>query len=543
MVLCAVVGCSNRSGRNKKGHKKDGKKVSFFRIPAIIKHTDNRDLKLSTKRRDGYLAAISRDDLTTEMLDNSDYRVCSDHFVDREPAKLYDFTNPNWLPTLNLGHTKQKSNSDYRRHERAKRRGDEQRVREEEECLFTQQVEVVGITELDIITNEIVLEIIRETAEEEAITESSIVKVADCLIFDCVEFCLSDVIKETMEFEITRRSEGKCKCASEIKALNEELRICRSTIDCLSMKLKEQLPPFCEESLKDDSVVLFHTGLPNFKVLKAIFDHVLQTLPNEGVSKLTPFQEFMCTMLKLRLNTPLQGLAYQFGICKATVSRIILKWLTQLDIRLQDLIIWPDRESLRKTMPMCFQESFGKKVAVIIDCFEIFLDRPSNLQARAYTWSNYKHKNTCKVLIGIVPQGTVAFVSEAWGGRSSDKYITEHCGILKKLLPGDVILADRGFDIAESVGTMQARLHIPAFTKGKSQLSALEVEETRSIANVRIHVERVIGLVRQKYSILQCTLPIQYVIKRAGEDTPLIDRMIRVCCALTNVCDSVVSFD
>ena len=37
------------------------------------------------------------------MLENSDYRVCSDHFVDGEPAKLYDFTNPNWLPTLNLG--------------------------------------------------------------------------------------------------------------------------------------------------------------------------------------------------------------------------------------------------------------------------------------------------------------------------------------------------------------------------------------------------------------------------------------------------------
>ena len=80
------------------------------------------------------------------------------------------------------------------------------------------------------------------------------------------------------------------------------------------------------------------------------------------------------------------------------------------------------------------------------------------------------------MLIGIVPQGTIAFVSEAWGGRASDKYITKNCGILKKLLPADVILADRGFDIADSVGTLQARLHIPAFTKGKSQLSALEVE-------------------------------------------------------------------
>ena len=147
------------------------------------------------------------------------------------------------------------------------------------------------------------------------------------------------------------------------------------------------------------------------------------------------------------------------------------------------------------------------------------------------------------MLIGIVPQGTVAFVSEAWGAQASDKHITENCGILKKLLPGDIILADRGFNIAESMGTMQAKLHIPAFTKGKSQLSALEVEQTRSITNVKIHIERVIGLVRQQYTILQSTLPIHFMIKRAGEDIPVMDRIIHVCCALTNVCDSAVSFD
>lgn len=40
-------------------------------------------------------------------------------------------------------------------------------------------------------------------------------------------------------------------------------------------------------------------------------------------------------------------------------------------------------------------------------------------------------------------------------------------------------------------------------------------------AIVRIHVERVIGNVRQKYSILQSTLPIDFVTKRVGEDYPL----------------------
>ena len=68
----------------------------------------------------------------------------------------------------------------------------------------------------------------------------------------------------------------------------------------------------------------------------------------------------------------------------------------------------------------------------------------------------------------------------------SDKYLTENCGVLNKLLPGDIVLADRGFDIADSVSAFQARLHIPAFIRGKDQLSAAEVEETRSLANVRI---------------------------------------------------------
>ena len=86
---------------------------------------------------------------------------------------------------------------------------------------------------------------------------------------------------------------------------------------------------------------------------------------------------------------------------------------------------------------------------------------------------------------------------------------------------------------------MQASLSIPAFTKGKSQLSAMEIEETRTIANVRIHIERVIGNVRQKYTILKNTLP----ITSSNGDTPLIDSVVRVTCALTNLCNSVVPFE
>lgn len=114
--------------------------------------------------------------------------------------------------------------------------------------------------------------------------------------------------------------------------------------------------------------------------------------------------------------------------------------------------------------------------------------------------------------------------------------------MLENLLPGDVILTERGFDIAESVALFCARIKIPAFTKGKKQLSGFEVEQTRRIANVRIHIERVIGNIRKKYGILSATQPIDFAVARDGDKITL-DKIVAVSCALTNLCDSVVPFE
>ena len=63
----------------------------------------------------------------------------------------------------------------------------------------------------------------------------------------------------------------------------------------------------------------------------------------------------------------------------------------------------------------------------------------------------------------------------------------------------DVIMADRGFNIAKTLGTLVVKLEIPSFTKGQDQMRAEDVKDTRVIANVRIHVEQVIGNLRKKY--------------------------------------------
>lgn len=67
-------------------------------------------------------------------------------------------------------------------------------------------------------------------------------------------------------------------------------------------------------------------------------------------------------------------------------------------------------------------------------------------------------------------------------------------------------------------------------------------KKTRGIANVRIHVERVIGLLRRKYTILEGTLPTDFLNSANGE-VPMIDRILRVCVALVNLCPPIIPFD
>ena len=78
-------------------------------------------------------------------------------------------------------------------------------------------------------------------------------------------------------------------------------------------------------------------------------------------------------------------------------------------------------------------------------------------------------------------------------------------------MPGDVIVADRGFTCDEYAHMKFAEVMIPPFTKGKKQLEKVQLDWSRELSVVRIHVARVIGVLKQKYTILQSRLPISFI--------------------------------
>ena len=77
-----------------------------------------------------------------------------------------------------------------------------------------------------------------------------------------------------------------------------------------------------------------------------------------------------------------------------------------------------------------------------------------------------------------------------------------------------------------------ATLDIPAFTRGCDQLAPGDIEATRNLANVRIHVERIIGAVRQRYQILSATgvLKKEIISKKTNGGT-VLDSVVCLLCS------------
>ncbi|XP_017301217.2 uncharacterized protein LOC103513223 isoform X3 [Diaphorina citri] len=205
----------------------------------------------------------------------------------------------------------------------------------------------------------------------------------------------------------------------------------------------------------------------------------------------------LIVLRKVRLNEPFHVLADIFATSTSVVARLFNHAVPKISSLLKTLIFWPSSDKIKRNLPLQFQANFSN-VESIIDCFEIEIEKPMNPSLQASTWSDYKSCNTLKYLISITPSGMINFISQGYGGRASDMKIVEDSGYLDKLSPGVVVLADRGFKNLDSIlRARQCFLKRPPSVSAGTKMSKTDVKETKKIASLRVHVERVIKRVRE----------------------------------------------
>ncbi len=242
--------------------------------------------------------------------------------------------------------------------------------------------------------------------------------------------------------------------------------------------------------------------------------------------KLEPKNQFFLMLVKLRLNLKVKDLGFRFGISTSSVSRYITTWICFLYHHCKELDWSPSVEQVMATLPHSFRNKYPKTYA-IIDGSEIFIQTPSDLHMQSSTWSQYKHHNTAKFLVACTPNGAISYISPVFVGSISDVELTSTSGFLTTLKdkPGISIMADRGFTIKDMLEELKIELNMPPFMEGRKQLPAEEVQDGRTIASLRIHVERAIGRIKN-FNILKETIPISLA--------RLTNQIVHVCAFLSN---------
>ena len=524
---CVVVGCSNSGKRLNKwasqtcelhGCLKGTQDCSceppfkLFPFPTIRKDSAGRRRWTANMKREVKKGK--------PWIPNSHSRVCSAHFRDGKPTE----ENPD--PTENLGYestpkTGSKRKPPAERFELIAKKKARKSSEAFAEAPLNIQESIGSATScsFELLSNNV----------DNTVTSGN-----------CAESCAEI---ENTEGEICENSEVQ----EELRLLKEQLHTTQSELQHQKKIGKSGLR---FSHLKKDKEIHLLTGIPSKEAFTALFtmvsDNVYKlkywTGPLKSTKKgrnfkkspkkfgprreLKKIDEFLLTMMKLRLGSTNADLGQRFGISATTVTNVFTTWIKVLSRELGFLIYNPSFEVFRKTLPRKFQKPGYSKVRHIIDCTEIFIETPSDPVTRAATWSDYKHHNTAKILVSITPNGAFNFVSKAWGGRTSDVHLTRESGFYDILERYDEVMADRGFTISEDLLLHHARLHIPPGKRGQEQFSRAEVKKTKEIANLRIYVEQAIRRLKT-FRLIKHELPISLLEN--------IDDIVIVCAAICNL--------
>ena len=138
-----------------------------------------------------------------------------------------------------------------------------------------------------------------------------------------------------------------------------------------------------EQLSNDDNAITFNAG---YQTVHAVFNHVLQhvlscfpALASKATcrrAQLSDADRFLLTLMRLCL-----GLRVCFQIGLTTASKTFSYWLDAMYLSLKVCIKWPTQDICFENMPQIFKDL----TRCIINCSEVFTERPYSFQPRAQT--------------------------------------------------------------------------------------------------------------------------------------------------------------
>uniref|UniRef100_A0A8C6SSF6 THAP-type domain-containing protein n=1 Tax=Neogobius melanostomus TaxID=47308 RepID=A0A8C6SSF6_9GOBI len=474
MAGCCVRGCSS-------GEKLRSSGLRFFPFPVWRRSFGPQVEDLSRRRRLAWVSAVRLRDVTFEHVPEQ-RQVCSLHFRSGEPSNEMMETDPDWAPSLRLSPSEVAPANPTRfewrivRERRLELEAQREAAPETRGRPNSESKQLLPPTPTEAPPLSPVQDVTMTTVDEQPPRDRT----------DC-DMC------------VLRRD--------EINRLLEENR-----------RLKQQLAAakFTEGFLASggDDKVRYYTGLPDYTA----FTELLTGLqPLMAARALKPFQMLLLTLMRLRLDLPVVLLANLVLVSPGTVYRVFRETVSSLHTLTTHAIAWPERDADTVTQP--FRDAFGDKAVVIVDVFEIVTE---------------KNKHTVKYLVAVTPKGATCFLSRGFGGSSRDKELLLESGLLERLRPGDVVLAYKGFDINPGVGMLCAEVRHSGNGDGP-KIVHRHAKKVEKISHLRSDVKKAVGSWRQKYKLLSGAVSVTMTAAQEGEELTLLDKIVTVCCALTNI--------
>lgn len=309
MVLCLVVKCHARSGREK------GK--SFFRVPSVVKNEGEQIEELTIEWRRRWISAIAGKVSPRRF---SKMTVCCRHFVSRRPAARWDKYHIDWVPTLHLGHNKVAIKDEQGIVARSEREKARQKCRHEQ----TLAEAAVKVQLLDIdgkMIKNISFDNKNQATPNHEVEDTENKAFWSYLISSSVNW----LWPAWTQTELVEKQDSDTQTEA---------------FEYMFFKSKE-LPFDPEEMRSNEGKVRFYTRLVYFQ-LRCLYLSIAPCVFRKSKS-LTQLQVLVMVLMKLRLNMPFEDLAYRFGMSVSTISRLFAYWIPIMDIRLSPLILWPDR--------------------------------------------------------------------------------------------------------------------------------------------------------------------------------------------------------